>query len=90
MTTLGVLQYISPTIQLGLGVWLYHEPFGGARLAGFALIWTALALYSAEGWWRFARRASPRADLTHSIASTCAAALTTAAMRPTSRSCCVV
>ena len=59
MTTLGVLQYISPTIQLGLGVWLYHEPFGGARLVGFALIWTALALYSAEGWWRFARRPAP-------------------------------
>jgi chloramphenicol-sensitive protein RarD len=59
MTTLGVLQYTSPTIQLGLGVWLYHEPFGGARLAGFVLIWIALALYSAEGWWWFARRPAP-------------------------------
>jgi chloramphenicol-sensitive protein RarD len=46
---LGLLQYISPTIQLLLGVWLYHEPFGGARLAGFAIIWSALALYSFEG-----------------------------------------
>jgi chloramphenicol-sensitive protein RarD len=55
LTTLGLLQYIGPTIQLILGVWLFNEPFGGARLAGFALIWLALAVYSAEGWW-FSRR----------------------------------
>ncbi len=52
LSLLGLLQYIGPSLQLLLGVWLYHEPFGGARLAGFALIWTALALYSAEGLWR--------------------------------------
>jgi len=52
LTLLGLLQYLSPSLQLLLGVWLYHEPFGGARLAGFALIWGALALYSAEGLWR--------------------------------------
>ena len=57
MATLGLLQYIGPTIQFALGVWLYHEPFGGARLAGFALIWFALALYSAESWWVSQRRA---------------------------------
>lgn len=56
MTTLGVLQYIGPTIQFLLGVWVFHEPFGGARLAGFALIWLALAIYSLEGWRRFTRR----------------------------------
>jgi chloramphenicol-sensitive protein RarD len=59
LTTLGVLQYIGPTIQFALGVWLYREPFGGSRLAGFVLIWIALAVYSAEGWWRFARRPAP-------------------------------
>jgi chloramphenicol-sensitive protein RarD len=59
MTTLGVLQYISPTIQFVLGVWLYREPFGGARLAGFALIWLALAIYSIEGWWRMTRPPAP-------------------------------
>lgn len=52
LSLLGLLQYIAPTLQLLLGVWLYHEPFGGARLAGFALIWAALALYSMEGLWR--------------------------------------
>ncbi|OGB23794.1 MAG: transporter [Burkholderiales bacterium RIFCSPLOWO2_02_FULL_57_36] len=52
LSLLGLLQYIAPTLQLLLGVWLYHEPFGGARLAGFAMIWAALVLYSAEGLWR--------------------------------------
>lgn len=52
LSMVGLLQYLSPSIQLLLGVWLYHEPFGGARLVGFAAIWTALAVYSAEGLWQ--------------------------------------
>ncbi len=56
MTTLGVLQYIGPTIQFALGVWLFHEPFAGPRLAGFALIWLALVIYTAEGWRSMRRR----------------------------------
>jgi chloramphenicol-sensitive protein RarD len=48
LVTIGLLQYISPTLQFALGVWVFGEPFGAARLAGFALIWAALALYSAD------------------------------------------
>lgn len=51
MTTLGLLQYISPLVQLLLGVWLYHEPFDSNKLAGFIAIWAALVVYSAEGLW---------------------------------------
>ncbi len=51
MTTMGILQYISPTLQFGLGIWVFNEPLQPARLFGFALIWTALVLYSVEGWW---------------------------------------
>jgi chloramphenicol-sensitive protein RarD len=58
MTTLGVLQYIGPTIQFALGVWLFHEPFAGPRLAGFVLIWLALVVYTAEGWMSMRRQAS--------------------------------
>lgn len=50
LTTLGILQYISPTLQFALGVWVFHEPFQMARLAGFVLIWAALGVYSVEGW----------------------------------------
>ena len=52
MSTLGLLQYIAPSIQLLLGVWLYNEPFGAERLTGFVVIWSALAVYSLEGLWQ--------------------------------------
>lgn len=58
MATLGLLQYLAPTIQFLLAVWLFHEPLRPERLAGFVLIWVALALYSAESLWRL-RRGSP-------------------------------
>lgn len=55
MATLGLLQYVSPTLQLLLGVWLFGEPLAGARLLGFALIWVALAIYSVESLLRSRR-----------------------------------
>lgn len=50
LATLGLLQYISPTIQLALGVWVFGETLSGERLAGFSLIWIALAIFSVESW----------------------------------------
>jgi chloramphenicol-sensitive protein RarD len=58
LTTLGLLQYIAPTLQLLLGVWLFHEPFPQERVIGFSLIWVALVIYSAEGWWTNRRTAA--------------------------------
>ena len=49
MTTLGLMQYLGPTIQFLLGLWLFDEPLTPNRLAGFALIWTALVIYTADG-----------------------------------------
>ncbi|WP_041791033.1 EamA family transporter RarD [Rhodoferax ferrireducens] len=51
MATLGILQYISPSLQMLLGVWLYGEAFEPARAIGFYLIWMALVLYSADSFW---------------------------------------
>lgn len=51
LSLMGVLQYITPSILVLLGVWLYGEPFAGPRAVGFVLIWVALAIYTAEGWW---------------------------------------
>lgn len=50
LSTLGLLQYIAPTVQLALGVWLYHEPFPQARAIGFGFIWVGLALYTADNF----------------------------------------
>jgi len=57
LTTLGLLQYIGPSIQFVIGVWVFGEPFGAQRLVGFVLIWFALVLYSLDGL-RVARRAA--------------------------------
>ena len=46
---LGLLQYLAPVLQFGFGVLLFHEPMPPARLAGFALVWAALALITVEG-----------------------------------------
>ncbi len=51
MATLGILQYIAPSIQMLLGVWLYGEAFDPARAIGFYLIWAALLLYSVDSVW---------------------------------------
>ncbi|MEP7140072.1 MAG: EamA family transporter RarD [Caldimonas sp.] len=55
LSTLGLFQYLSPTIQFLLGIWLFREPLTSGRLAGFACIWIALALYSFDGWRRRSR-----------------------------------
>ena len=49
LATLGLLQYVSPTLQFLFGVLVYHEAFTHERVIGFSIIWVALALYSAEG-----------------------------------------
>ena len=54
MATLGIVQYIGPSIQFALGVTVFHEPFSAARLLGFGCIWLALVIYSLDGW-RIAR-----------------------------------
>ena len=51
LSAIGVLLYISPTLQFLLGVFVYHEAFTPDRWAGFILIWIALLVYSVEGFW---------------------------------------
>lgn len=47
-TTLGLLQYVAPTLQFLIGWLVYREPFARTQAWAFACIWTALALYSAD------------------------------------------
>ncbi len=62
LSTLGLLQYVSPTCGLILGVAAYGEPFPRPRAVGFGIIWLALALYWWEGVWRWRRPKAPEAD----------------------------
>lgn len=49
LVTLGMMQYIAPTLALILGIFLYKEPFNAARLVTFAFIWGGVAVYVADG-----------------------------------------
>jgi len=49
LSTLGLLQYLGPTLQFLIGWWMYHEPFDGRRFIGFAIVWTALVIFAADG-----------------------------------------
>lgn len=48
LSTIGLLQYLAPVIQFTLGLLVFHEPMTLARWLGFALVWLALALLTAE------------------------------------------
>jgi chloramphenicol-sensitive protein RarD len=57
LSTIGLMQYIAPTMQFLIGVLVFRETFDSDRAIGFAIIWTALALFAGEGLYR-ARRAA--------------------------------
>lgn len=46
MSTIGIMQYIAPTMIFVIAVFVFREPFSAARAVAFALIWTALAIYT--------------------------------------------
>jgi len=50
LTMVGLLQYIAPTIQFSLGVFLYREPFDTAHLIGFGIVWIALIIFWVENY----------------------------------------
>jgi chloramphenicol-sensitive protein RarD len=56
LTTLGLLQYIAPSVQFLIGLFIYREPFDSARLQAFGLIWIGLVVYTADTFWTQRRR----------------------------------
>jgi chloramphenicol-sensitive protein RarD len=55
LNMVGILQYLTPTLQLAVGVLIFREPMPPARLAGFVLVWIALIVFTVDGL-RNARR----------------------------------
>jgi chloramphenicol-sensitive protein RarD len=51
-STIGVLQFIAPSMQLVCGLLVFGEPFESARLTGFVLIWAGLLIYAINALWR--------------------------------------
>lgn len=58
LTVIGVLQYLTPVMQFLFGILVRHEEMPGSRWFGFALIWTALVVFTVEAV-RHARRRTP-------------------------------
>lgn len=50
LSTIGVIQFIGPSLQLVCGLVVFGEPFPAARAVGFAFIWIGLLLYAVNGW----------------------------------------
>lgn len=50
LTVIGLLQYIAPTIQFLIGVFIYKEPFDRAHFIGFGIVWLALILFWVENF----------------------------------------
>jgi chloramphenicol-sensitive protein RarD len=48
MTTIGLLQYLAPTIQFALGLLVFHEQMTPMKWLGFAMVWLALAIFTSE------------------------------------------
>ena len=65
-TTLGLFQYIGPTLMFILAVWLYQEPLESARLTTFALVWVGLLLFSIDAWRGFKKQRKVVASVTKS------------------------
>jgi chloramphenicol-sensitive protein RarD len=59
LSTIGLLQYIAPSMQFFIGVFIYNEVVGRDRLIGFILVWVALAIYTGSGLVR-RRRTAPQ------------------------------
>ena len=49
LSVVGLLQYLTPLMQLSIGVFVYGEEMPPARLAGFGIVWVALAVFTADG-----------------------------------------
>lgn len=50
LTMVGILQYIAPTLQFLIGIFIYKEPFDQARLIGFSIVWVALIIFWIENF----------------------------------------
>lgn len=55
LSTMGMIQYIGPTLQFILGVFVFHEHMSPARWSGFILVWIALVVLTTHGVWRLRR-----------------------------------
>jgi chloramphenicol-sensitive protein RarD len=62
LTQLGLLQYLAPTMQLGIGVLVLGERMGVLRLVGFCLVWAGLVVFTSDAVHHARRSRTPVAE----------------------------
>ena len=68
LSTIGLLQYFAPSLQLLTALFVFHEPFSQAQAIGFGLIWIGLVIFALDGLWR-GRLPRPAASIVAAEAS---------------------
>lgn len=63
LSMIGFLQYLAPTLQFLIGVFIFHESFPASRLLGFSLIWLALLVYSLDSVLNGRRKVAPVGEI---------------------------
>jgi chloramphenicol-sensitive protein RarD len=63
LVTLGLLQYLTPTLQFMIGILYFHEDMPAVRWIGFVLVWIALAIFTVDSLRRRRRTPQPRAEV---------------------------
>ncbi|MFS0792996.1 EamA family transporter RarD [Microbacterium sp. 1P10AE] len=67
LTVMGLIQFVAPIIQFGIGVWLLHEPMTLERWIGFGLVWVALVVLSVDSLVAARRRRASVSDVTEPV-----------------------
>lgn len=63
LTMVGLMQYLAPTMQFLLGVFLYKEPFSFQQLIGFGIVWLGLLTFAAESFYQTRRPPLPEVPI---------------------------
>lgn len=63
LTVMGLIQFVAPIIQFGIGVWVLHEPMTLERWIGFGLVWVALTILSVDSLVAARRRRTAIVDV---------------------------
>jgi len=65
LSAIGLMQYIGPSLQFLLGLFVYGEPFDVGKLIGFVIVWIALAIYAGSALAAARRPAEPQTTASH-------------------------
>jgi len=61
LSLIGIMQYLSPTLGLIIGYFIYNEPFDNAQIIGYSLVWLSLLIFASESYLHYRKHRSQSA-----------------------------